>query len=420
MGPDGRDGAILGAVRVLLLLPTATYRATDFLAAAAALGVEVVVGSERAQAMAKDMGDRAIVVPLSDPSAAADAIEALHRRSPVAAVVAVDEQGVMAAATASERLGLRHNPPASVAATRDKAAMRVLMGAAGLLQPPHRLVYPGDDTATAAEAVGLPCVVKAMSLSGSRGVIRADTAAEAVAVAERVRAIAADAGSPPDGPVVLEAFVPGVEVAVEALLRGGRLHVLATFDKPDPLDGPYFEETIYVTPSRHPTWVLAHLHDTVGRAAAAIGLLEGPIHAEARITPAGEVVVLEVAARSIGGLCARTLRFGAGISLEEVILRHALNLPLSDLGREVAAAGVLMVPIPRSGTLRRVEGVEAATAIPGVAGVEITVLAGRPVRTLPEGDRYLGFVFARGEDPASVEASLRAAHACLDVVIEDC
>ena len=369
--------------------------------------------------MAKDMGDRAIVVPLSDPSAPADASEALHRRSPVAAIVAVDEQGVMAAATASERLGLRHNPPAAVAATRDKAAMRVLMGAAGLLQPPHRLLYPGDDTATAAEAVGLPCVVKATSLSGSRGVIRADTAADAVAVAERVRAIAADAGSPPDGPVVLEAFVPGVEVAVEALLRGGRLHVLATFDKPDPLDGPYFEETIYVTPSRHPTTVLARLHDTVGRAAAAIGLVEGPVHAEARITPAGEVVVLEIAARSIGGLCARMLRFGAGISLEEVILRHALDLPLDDLGREVAAAGVLMVPIPRSGTLRRVDGVEAAEAVPGVAGVEITVLAGRPVRTLPEGDRYLGFVFARGDDPATVEASLRVAHACLDVVIDE-
>ena len=406
-------------MRVLLLLPTATYRAPDFVAAAAVLGVEVVVGSERAQAMAGAMGDRALVVPLSDPGAAADAIEALHRRSPVAAIVAVDEQGVVAAATASERLGLRHNPPAAVATTRDKAAMRVVMGAAGLLQPPHRLVRPEDDAAAAAEAVGLPCVVKATSLSGSRGVIRADTPAEAVAVAERVRAIATDAGSPPDAPVVIEAFVPGAEVAVEALLRGGLLDVLATFDKPDPLDGPYFEETIYVTPSRHPTTVLARLHDTVGRAAAAIGLVEGPIHAEARITPAGEVVVLEVAARSIGGLCARTLRFGAGISLEEVILRHALDLPVGDLGREVASAGVLMVPIPRSGTLRRVDGVEAAEAVLGVAGVEITVLAGRPVRALPEGDRYLGFVFARGDEPASVEASLRAAHACLEVVIDE-
>ncbi|MBA3303223.1 MAG: ATP-grasp domain-containing protein, partial [Acidimicrobiia bacterium] len=190
-------------------------------------------------------------------------------------------------------------------------------------------------------------------------------------------------------------------------------------DKPDPLDGPYFEETIYVTPSRHPATVLADLHDTVGRATAAIGLVEGPVHAEARITPTGEVVVLEVAARSIGGLCARTLRFGAGISLEEVILRHALDLPLGDLGREVAAAGVLMVPIPRSGTLKRVTGVEAAAAVPGVAGVEITVLAGRPVQALPEGDRYLGFVFARADDPASVEASLRAAHAALGVVIDE-
>jgi len=409
-------------VRVLLLLPTATYRAPDFVAAAAALGVEVVVGSEHAQAMARAMGDRALVVPLSDPSAAADAIEALHHRSPVAAVVAVDEQGVVAAAAASERLGLRHNPPAAVAATRDKAAMRRAMGGAGLRQPAHRVVGVDDDPAAAAEAVGLPCVVKALSLSGSRGVIRADSAAAAAAVVARVRGIVAAAGGGPDAPVVVEAFVPGVEVAVEALLRGGVLHVLATFDKPDPLDGPYFEETLYVTPSRHPAPLLAALHDAVAAAAAAIGLVEGPIHAEARLTPEGDVVVLEVAARSIGGLCSRTLRFGAGISLEEVILRHALDLPLDEgsdgLTREAGAAGVLMVPIPASGTLRSVGGIEAAAALPGIEGVEITVLAGRPVRSLPDGDRYLGFAFARGEGPAEVEAALRAARALLDVVID--
>jgi biotin carboxylase len=404
-------------VRVLLLLPTATYRAPDFVTAAAALGVEVVVGSEEAQAMAAAMGDRALVVPLADPTAAADAVEALHRRAPVAGIVAVDEQGVVAAATAAERLGLRHNPPAAVAATRDKAAMRVAMAAAGLVQPLHRVVRGADDPVIAAVEVGLPCVVKATSLSGSRGVIRADTAEEVPAVVERVRSIAVEAGAPADAPVVVEAFVPGVEVAVEALLRAGELHVLATFDKPDPLDGPYFEETIYVTPSRHPAATVARLHETVARATAAIGLVEGPVHAEARLTPEGDVVVLEVAARSIGGLCARTLRFGAGISLEEVILRHALDLPLEDLARETSAAGVLMVPIPRSGTLVRVGGVEEAAAVPGVVGVEITVLAGRPVRALPEGDRYVGFVFARGADAARVEASLRAAQAALDVVV---
>jgi biotin carboxylase len=406
-------------VRVLLLLPTATYRAPDFVAAATALGVEVVVGSERAQAMAAAMGDRALVVPLSDPEAAADAVEALHRRAPLQAVVAVDEQGVVAAAAAAARLGLRANPPGAVATTRDKAAMRVAMGRAGLAQPPHRVARPGDDVVALAEEVGLPCVVKATSLSGSRGVIRVDTPADVPAVVARVRSIAVDAGSPPDAPVVLEAFVPGVEVAVEALLDRGALSVLATFDKPDPLDGPYFEETLYVTPSRHPATTLAALHATVAEAAAAIGLVEGPVHAEARLTPDGQVVVLEVAARSIGGLCARTLRFGAGISLEEVILRHALDLPLGELDRERAAAGVLMVPIPRSGTLQAVGGVEAARAVEGVAGVELTVLAGRQVRALPEGDRYLGFVFARGPDPASVEASLRAAHAALDITIVD-
>lgn len=405
-------------MRVLLLLPTATYRAPDFVDAAAALGVDVVVGSERAQAMAAAMGDRALVVPLSDPEAAADAVEALHRRAPVHAVVAVDEQGVVAAATSSARLGLRHNPPSAVAATRDKAAMRAAMGAAGLAQPAHRLVGPDDDVAAAARDVGLPCVVKATSLSGSRGVIRADSPEGCVAVAERVRAIAMAAGGGADAPVVVEAFVPGVEVAVEALLRDGELVVLATFDKPDPLDGPYFEETLYVTPSRHPAALLGRLHETVAAAAAAIGLVDGPVHAEARLTPTGEVVVLEVAARTIGGLCARTLRFGAGISLEEVVLRHALDLPLDDLGREDRAAGVLMVPIPNSGVLRQVGGVDDARAVPGVVGVELTVNPGRPVVALPEGDRYLGFVFARADRSADVEDALRKAHAALHVVID--
>ena len=211
--------------------------------------------------------------------------------------------------------------------------------------------------------------------------------------------------------------MPGVEVAVEGILRAGTLDVLAVFDKPDPLVGPYFEETIYVTPSRLDAPTLARVHDVTGRACAAIGLVEGPVHAEVRIDGA-RVWVIEVAARSIGGLCARALRFGAGIALEELILRHALGMPLDDLARERAASGVMMLPIPRAGVLRAVHGQDAARAVPGVTGLEITVPRGRPVVPLPEGDRYLGFVFARGEAPADVEASLRAAHAALGIDIE--
>ena len=403
--------------RVLLVLPSATYRAPDFIDAAARLGVEVVVASEHRQALSREMGDRALTIPLRQPDMAADAIAKLSERTPLDAIVAVDDGGTRAAALASERLGLRGNPPAAVAAARDKAAMRAAFARAGVPQPEHRVVGGGDDVAAAATEIGFPCVVKPLTLSGSRGVIRADDAAAAGAAAERIRAILADAGEDPAGALLVERFVPGDEVALEGLMRGGRLEVLALFDKPDPLEGPYFEETIYVTPSRLPEDVATRVEETAARAAEALGLREGPVHAELRVD-GGEVTMLELAARSIGGLCARSLRFGLGLSLEEVILRHALGLPLDHLRREEMASGVMMLPIPRAGTLREVRGQDAARAIGGIAGVEISIAPGRPVRPLPEGDRYLGFIFAKGETPEEVEAALRAAHGALDVVIE--
>lgn len=400
--------------RVLILLPSATYRAPDFLAAAARLGAEVVVASDVAQTI--DMGDRALVVDLADPEAAAGTIVEAARRRPLDAVVAVDDQGVMVAALAAARLGLAANPPAAVAATRDKAAMRQALAAAGaVLQPAFTVVPAGGDVAAAATAIGFPCVVKPVSLSASRGVIRADDAPQAAAAGARVRAILAEAGS--DGPLVLERYVEGTEVAVEALLRHGQLEVLAVFDKPDPLTGPYFEETLYVTPSRLPAATQAEVSEAVAGAAAAIGLVEGPAHAELRIDADGRPWLLEVAARSIGGLCSRALRFGAGLSLEELILRHALGLPL-DPQRERAASGVMMLPIPASGTLVAVRGQAAARAVPGVEGLELSVLPGRRVRPLPEADRYLGFLFARAATPEAVEEALRTAHAHLEVVID--
>lgn len=393
------------------MLPTGTYRATDFVSAATRLGADVVVGSEHRQALAGSMGDRAVVVPFAHPDAAVDAIVSLHDRSPLDAVVAVDDQGVVIAAAAAKRLGLRHNPPDAVAATRDKGAMRRRLAAASLPQPDYRLVPPGGDIAAAANAVGYPCVVKPVSRSGSQGVIRVDDAAGADAAGVRVRAML---GQEREG-LVVERFVAGQEVAVEGLLRAERLEVLAVFDKPDPMDGPFFEETIYVTPSRHPARVLADVETITARAAAAVGLREGPVHAELRIGADGTVTVIEIAARSIGGLCARALRFGAGVSLEEVIVAHALGLGLAGVAREEAASGVMMLPIRSAGILDRVAGQERALSIEGVVGLEITIASGRPLVPLPEGSRYLGFVFARGPTPSDVEDALRGAEACLEV-----
>jgi biotin carboxylase len=390
--------------RVLLILPTATYRAPDFLDAAAKLGAEVVVGSEHRQAMSESMGDRAITLSLSRPELAADQIDALARRTPLDAIVAVDDGGTRAAALAAQRLGLRGNPPEAVARARDKAEMRAAFAAAGVPQPEWAA---GHDP----EAVGFPCVLKPLARSGSQGVIRANTPEEAARAAQRIRAILDDEHAE----LLVERFAEGEEVAVEGLLEDGRLEVLAIFDKPDPLDGPYFEETIYVTPSRKPPEVIEEIHRLTADAARALGLTEGPIHAELRLGPPPRV--LELAARSIGGLCSRSLRFGLGVSLEELILRHALGLSLDHMRREDLASGVMMLPIPKEGVLEDVSGVEEARATPGIAGLELSIPRGRPVVPLPEGDRYLGFMFAKGDTPEEVEAALREAHRRLEIEI---
>ncbi len=388
------------------------------MAAAKALGADVVVASDHEQVLAGDDGERALAVYLRRPELAADAIVEFAGETPLDAIVPVDDKGVVVAAIASDRLGLASNPPSAASAARNKLEMRRALRSVGVRQPEFRVLYPTSDAAEAASEVGWPVVIKPVGLAASQGVIRADDAASAVATAARVRAIVADADEDPEQPLLVEEFVPGVEVAVEALLDDGHMDVLAVFDKPDPLDGPYFEETLYVTPSRLPAATLARVEQTARAAAAGLGLREGPVHAELRVR-GDEPYILEVAARSIGGLCARSLRFGLGVSLEELILRHALRLPIHDTRLTHPASGVMMLPIPRAGVLREVRGLDAAGAAPGIAGVEITIASGRSVRPLPEGHRYLGFLFARGASATEVERALRSAADILEIVIEE-
>jgi biotin carboxylase len=264
-----------------------------------------------------------------------------------------------------------------------------------------------------AERLPYPCVVKPLALSASRGVIRADDPAEFVAAFLRLKRLLLGDGYVAEATSILvEDFIPGGEVALEGLLTDGELHTLALFDKPDPLDGPFFEETIYVTPSRLPAETRRAVAEVAGAAARSIGLRDGPVHAELRVNERGPWM-LEIAGRSIGGLCSTILEFGAGMCLEEIILRHALGFPIPSLDRAGSAAGVMMIPIPRGGLLKGVHGEEEARAVPQVTGVEISAKLNNPIVPLPEGNSYLGFIFARAEDPAAAEAALREAHARL-------
>jgi len=401
--------------RVLLLMATRTYRARAFLEAARRLGVSVVVGSERRQALAGRVRNTTLALDFRRPDRAVRRIAAFAAEHPLAAVVGVDDDTTVLAAQAAAVLGLVHNSVESVRAARDKHRTRRLLAAAGLPSPRFERLSVADDPAAAAARAPYPCVLKPVALAASRGVIRADDPAEFVAAFRRIAAILeADGGV--QRHLLVESFLPGPEVALEGLLTDGALRVLALFDKPDPLDGPFFEETLYVTPSRRPAAEQAAIADTTARAAAALGLRHGPLHAELRLGPGGPYV-LEVAPRSIGGLCSNTLRFGTGVSLEELILQQALGTEPDSLERERRAAGVMMLPIPRAGILRAVHGREDAERVPGVEEITITIPLGTPLVPLPEGDRYLGFAFARGETPADVERSLRAAHQALRFVI---
>lgn len=405
--------------RLLLLMPATTYRAAAFLDAAHRLGAEVVVGSDLPQILEAFSEGGTLTLDFDQPE---HAIEQVASVPAFDAIIGVDEESVALAATLAAAFELPHNPLAAVQATRNKAAARRIFRDAGLPVPRFEVIGVDDDPEPAANRVGYPCVVKPLVLAASQGVIRTDDATSLRTATRRVatllKTLAAKKYGPAAQQLLIEAFIPGEEVALEGLLRRGRLEVLALFDKPDPLNGPFFEETLYVTPSRLAGSTQDAISACAARAAQALGLRDGPVHAELRANREGPWL-LEVAARSIGGLCSRALRFGTGFTLEEVIIRHALGMTIPSLEREPRAAGVMMIPIPRAGTLAAVRGKKAAAAVAGIEDVSILVRRGQKVVPLPEGSRYLGFILARGDTPSRVETALRTAHRCLEFEIAE-
>jgi len=395
--------------RVLLLLPTTGYRNQDFLAAAKKLGVEIVAAANYCHQLAPSWGLAPIMALHFDrPEQAADTVLREINGHPDA-VLAVDDSGVELAALLAERLGLPGNPAHAVRRVRDKLAFRRLLQEREFLCPEFHHLPTGDDPRKLFSELKFPVVVKARRLSGSRGVIRADDSEELVRAVNWVRVIQsrADRDAEELG-LIIEDFIPGREHALEGILKNGELTVLALFDKPDPLDGPYFEETLYVTPTRLPEAVQARIHEEVARVCRVAGLATGPVHAEVRVNDQG-IWILEVAARSIGGLCGRVLTHSLGMSLEEFILRQAVAEPLAIAG-EGGAAGVMMIPIPRRGIYHGLEGLAAAQSVPGVTGVTITAEPGQIIAPPPDGASYLGFIFSRAASPAEAENALRSAH----------
>lgn len=418
------------AKRLLILATTTGYQTRAFVDAAGKLGLGVVFGTDRCHVLEDPWRDGAIAVRFEDPEESAARIVEYARTAPVEAVVALGDRPTPTAARACRTLGLPFHPPAAADVCRDKYRSRERLRAAGLSVPSFErfalAADPAEILAGTAQPVRFPCVLKPLALSASRGVIRADNPAEFRSAFERIRSLL----SAPEVRVLREAtsdfiqveeYVGGDEIAVEGLVDRGRLRVLAIFDKPDPLTGPFFEETIYLTPSGLPREVQAAVVRTLDHAVSELGLDHGPLHAELRLGPRGasplSIWIMEIAARSIGGLCSRALRFCSAepaeaepVSLEELLIRLALGENVDRFRREAAASGVMMIPIPEAGVYEGVHSVDEARETPGVEDVMITVKPTERLVPLPEGSSYLGFIFARRESPEFVEDALRAAH----------
>lgn len=412
--PDKAPGA--QSPRILIIAPHGSYRTAPFIQAARQQRCEVLIASQGRYSIVSDYA-RGLQIDLGDPDRAVAAILEAANAQPFAGVIGTDDSTAGIAARVARELGLPHNPIESVrlASRKDLARLRLSQYAVNI--PDFRLLHLNRPLAGQCEGVIYPCVVKPVGLSASRGVIRVDSFAELHQAVSRIENILLHEGTldaAVRSSLLLEQFIPGREVAVEGILYNGELEILALFDKPDPMNGPFFEETYYLTPSRFPAAVQQQIRQQLAAACRAYGLTEGPIHGECRINEQG-VWLLEVAARTIGGLCGRLLRFGTGYSLEELVLAHARGRRLA-MARQDEAAGVLMIPIPKAGVLKRIEGLLAAQRVPLIEEVNIQIREGYELVPLPEGGNYLGFIFARGSDVAEVEQALREAHACLNIV----
>jgi biotin carboxylase len=394
--------------------------------AAHRLGVQVTVGSNERQVLESLNESGSFSIDFSDITIAVEEILKFNNSYPITAIIGVDDSTGIIAATAAQKLGLKCNTPEAVKATGNKLLLRQALSKADLSTITYNTIELGDDPELILPAIKFPCVLKPFNLAASQGVIRANTQEEFISAFERIKLLLLDlekkSGNAIIPKILIEDYIKGEEVALEGIMINGKLQVIALFDKPDPLEGPYFEETIYITPSKKTSEIQSSIKNMAEQAARTVGLNEGPVHIELRLQPGDQSNnhlgpwVIDMAARSIGGLCSRSLQFIENLTLEDIILRHAIGDPVAAT-QASKASGVMMIPIPKAGTLAQINGMLAAQSVPGVTDITIITRIGEQLVPLPDGNKYLGFIFAKANKPEDVEAALRSAHSKLDFKI---
>jgi hypothetical protein len=402
--------------RLLLIAPEASYHTAPFQAAGRRLGIEIIVASEGRFPVVpgQSVGLR---VDFADLDRSLRLIVSLYRETPFDGVIGTDDGTLELATVVATEFGLHTNPPLSTKISRRKDRSRVVQRDFGLRTPWFvSVAVSSHGEPEVPSGVSYPCVAKPVTLSASRGVIRANNEHELLIALSRISKIIESAGPEHPRVALIEEYIPGMEYVVEGLLNSGNWQTMAIFGKPDPLEGPFFEETIYIAPPSLKFDVEEKILNTVRATCEAYGLEHGPIHAECRINDDG-VWLIELAPRTIGGKCSRIFQSGTGQALEDIVILNALGRRPAPFRFPAAVIGVMMIPVPGPGIVRRVEGFEAARCVDHIEEIEIDIKPGQQLVPWPEGSSYPGFIFARGPSEHLVTEALKTAHRALRFVI---
>lgn len=404
---------ILGK-RLLLISHHNSYRIASYIKAAKNLSLDVTIASQGKHSLVTEVAD-GLHVNFDDTESALKEIIKENNKKPFAGILGSDDQTVELAAQAAKVLHLPHNPPEAAQYSHRKDLARAKLTLADRNVPFHCLLNLTKPIKNQIIDLPLPCVVKPLNMSASRGVIRVDNTEQLKVACERLRPILADSPNIFEQThILIEAYIDGIEIAYEGYLQNKKLNTITIFDKPDQLTGPYFAETIYVTPSSLDNDLQLAIKMEIEKSCKAYGLVTGSIHAECRIDKNNKVWILEIASRTIGGDCARILD-NNNYSLEEMAILLSIGKNIT-IKKSKKARAVMMIPIKQKGLLKRVEGLSLANKVKHIDSIDIIINQGHELIPLPEGNQYLGYIFSSADTSEKATEAIRMAYDILTFI----
>ena len=391
--------------KLLLVIPENSYKSNDFVVAAEKLGIDFLIITDSEQVSSK-FSDTVIINKFDAELNKNN----LKKLKDVTHVLPVDHSALKFSGYLVDLLEVKGNKLESINLSMNKYESRKIFNSLLDIKVNNEIIKNIDDVNTFINKNGTS-VLKPIYGTASKSVLKINNVEKNK---EQIEKLMQDCF---DQDLVIEEYIDGKEYALEGTIINSELKKIVIFDKPVEYKHPYFEESIYITPSELSSEAEKRVVSIVDKACKKIGLEDGPVHVEFKINE-NQIFIIEINPRMIGGLCSRCLSFGLfKVSLEEIILHAFMNNELKNIELLNNYVGVLMIPTPKSGKFISINK-EELEKIPNISNVEITVPEGSDLLEPPYGDKYLGFAFSQGIDKKTVNESLLTAMNLANPIIE--